>query len=731
MQVKMHNVMVSCMVGFLFVAVAFSADSTYLADSTTRVPDLDRIVVRAQRNKLLAADIIDSTKLSKPQDSRTIDGFLTDIPGIDVKRSSPAGGKGGAVTLRGFDESRFIILLDGRPLNGSGVMGGEYVDWSSLSIDNIKEIEVIRGPKSAEFGNAFGGVINIISKGSKNLPEKTVVNCSYGVFSPEHTEDIHENRKTALSFSHRAKIGDLASLDVYASHGSGKPFLRNNYYNANSIGGNLALYLPAGIEMNTGLRQYIQYRGFALVNLPDDPYYNSDYPICEDYPGIGPGGPGLSWLGGDFYFGDRSYWKNIRTQADLALAKRFGKVSLSGRLFLNNQNRTEYFYAITDTNNLVLERFAKPEDYTWGWNIKAEQPLGESHVMKYGIEGIQLAYGNADIRQVDTSYFRFAPADGSDERIKASEQYSLYLQSELLFLDRLAVTPGVRYDYYIGTERNDTDMDETPLHGVSPNGGITLQTWKGGSVSLHSAYRYRFPTCPELYWYYEGHYFDGRKDLSPERALQFEGDLTHHLQAGKTFSIDFDVRGYRYNVTDYIRTIFGGRPPAGGTLVAKASRLIYNIDHVTLTGIEAEVKSKITDGLSARVNYTWQMTRKVGDDYDKSMDYSDGLPELPEHKANAAVEYNWKNSAFSALSMRFVGSRAEITESFTSTGAAYREINGFVTFRLSGMYPVYTSDAFSVKLKVGIDNLFNVEYEEMPGVPMPGLTGTAAVEVNF
>ena len=32
---------------------------------------------------------------------------------------------------------------------------------------------------------------------------------------------------------------------------------------------------------------------------------------------------------------------------------------------------------------------------------------------------------------------------------------------------------------------------------------------------------------------------------------------------------------------------------------------------------------------------------------------------------------------------------------------------------------------------IGIDNLFNAEYEEDPGIPMPGITGTAAVEVNF
>jgi len=707
------------------VSDVFSQPVMTKKDSGDVSQDLKPMTVRGQRSIMDIADIIDSTRLSKPQESRTIDGLLTDIPGIDVKRSSPSGGKGRAVTLRGFDESRFRILLDGRPLNGCGVMGGEYVDWPSLSTDNINEIEVLRGPKSAEFGNALGGVISIISKSGKDLPEKTAVNVSYGVFSPEHAEDIHEKRKTDLSFSHHAKVGDVASLDLYASKESGEPYLRNNYYDMTRVGGNISLYLPSEIIVKAGLRNSVQYRGFAIENHRDSDYFDRNYPISDASAG---GGPGLSWKGGDFNYGDRSYWKNIRTQADLSLARQFGQVSLSGRLFFNDQNRTEYFYAITDTNTLVLERFAKPEDYTWGWNVKAVQSLSQNYLLKYGVEGIQLAYGNADIRHIDTSYFKYAPTDGSDERINASDQYSLYLQSELAFFERFELTPGLRYDYYVGTKRDET-MKETPLHGVSPNGGVTVQTWNGGAFSLHGAYRYRFPTCPELYWYYNGHSFNGRKNLSPEQALQAEAGISQHLETGETFNVDLDVRGYRYKVVDYIRTVFGGRPVP--PLVAKSSRLIYNIDDVTLTGIEAEVKSKIMDGLTARANYTWQMTRKDGDKFDSSMSYSDGLPELPEHKANVAVEYSWKNGAFTALSMRFVGSREVILESFTSSGAAYREVDSFMTFRLSGMYPAYISESFSAKIKAGIDNLFNVAYEEMPGIPMPGITGTAAVEVTF
>ena len=223
----------------------------------------------------------------------------------------------------------FLILLDGRPLNGSGVMGGDYVDWSSLSTDNVKEIEVIRGPKSAEFGNTFGGVINVVTKNRNQLPGKTSVEASYGVFSPEHADDVHENGKTDGSIFHHANIGHAASLDLYASHGKGKPFLRNNYYDVTNFGGNISLYLPLDITLGAALRNSIQYRGFAIGNHLTDAYYNSDYPQSNESAG---GGPGVAWKGGDFYFGDRSYWKNIRNQTDYGFVENTVR-GHTGRMF--------------------------------------------------------------------------------------------------------------------------------------------------------------------------------------------------------------------------------------------------------------------------------------------------------------------------------------------------------------------------------------------------------------
>ncbi len=698
--------------------ISFFPFSIVLGSDSTDIIELEKMVVQARMTSVFSSDIIDSAAILSVQDAKTVDGLLVNLAGIDVQRTSPTGGKGTGVSIRGFSESQSMILLNGRPVNGSGVMGGHYVDWSSLSKEGISEIEVIRGPKSAEYGNTLGGTVNIITKEDINMPAKTTVSASYSIFSPEHTKDIYENRNNDISITHFTDINEALSLNLFAGYAKGEPFLRNNYFNRANFGGELNILLPLKIKAGVGLQNTIHYRGFAIKNNVDSLYYDSDFPESKEDPG---GGPGIKWKGGNYYFGDRSYWKNIRTQADFFLKKKFKDLMLSARVYINDQDRTEYFYAVDDTNKLVLERFAKPEDHTWGWNVKANHNITKDHTLRYGFEGISLRYGSSDIRHIDTAYFRFQPQDGSDETIRASDRYSAFVQGFLNFLNRVEITPGVRYDYYLGLKR-DTTVDETPFHGVSPNAGIAVRTWKGGELALHGAYTYRFPTCPELYWYYGGYSFDDRNDLLPEKAMQAELGISQALSREKRLDLRLGVRGYYYYVNDYIRTIFGYKP----------SRLIYNIDNVVLNGVEFEASTEIMESFCIWGNYTFQITEKTGDDFDSSMVLSDRLPELPEHKANMGIEYRPANGATVGLSMRFVGEK-EVIEGNLANAATSKltHVDPFVTFRLFGTYPVLRKEKYSAKLKLGVDNLFNTEYEEEPGIPMPGITTTGAVEISF
>jgi iron complex outermembrane receptor protein len=92
-----------------------------------------------------------------------IPDILQFVTGIDIRRYSFGDAQ---VAIRGYDtpsNPRLLVMVDGRQiyLDDYG-----YVNWSAVPVqlDEIRQIEIVRGPNSALFGfNAVSGVINIIT----------------------------------------------------------------------------------------------------------------------------------------------------------------------------------------------------------------------------------------------------------------------------------------------------------------------------------------------------------------------------------------------------------------------------------------------------------------------------------------------------------------------------------------------------------------------------------------
>ncbi len=100
----------------------------------------------------------------------TLEDVLRAAPFVDLSR---AGGRGGltTVTLRGGDPNFTLVLIDGVPVNDpTNLLGGSF-DFSTLSVDNVERVEIVRGPLSSRFGSeAMAGVIHIISRRGRSDP---------------------------------------------------------------------------------------------------------------------------------------------------------------------------------------------------------------------------------------------------------------------------------------------------------------------------------------------------------------------------------------------------------------------------------------------------------------------------------------------------------------------------------------------------------------------------------
>jgi len=91
----------------------------------------------------------------------TVADALRVLPEVLVRST---GGPGSLTTMsiRGSPSTQTLVLLDGVPLNRPDQAS---VDLSTLPIQQVDHIEVLRGPFSAIYGSAtIGGVVNIVTK---------------------------------------------------------------------------------------------------------------------------------------------------------------------------------------------------------------------------------------------------------------------------------------------------------------------------------------------------------------------------------------------------------------------------------------------------------------------------------------------------------------------------------------------------------------------------------------
>ena len=125
--------------------------------------NLDEVIIsgtktiRVVSSLPLNASVINKVQIEKTNATRLSDVINEELGLITV---SDFGGAEG-IQMQGLDSEYTLVLIDNQPLVGR--LAGT-LDLNRVSLGNIKQIEIVRGPSSSLYGNnAFAGVINIIT----------------------------------------------------------------------------------------------------------------------------------------------------------------------------------------------------------------------------------------------------------------------------------------------------------------------------------------------------------------------------------------------------------------------------------------------------------------------------------------------------------------------------------------------------------------------------------------
>ncbi len=143
---------------------------------------------------------------------------ISEIPGVDSGKRGTIGQEQ-SVMIRGVESEGVLVLINGIRAN-SAYQG--YVDFSSLPLDNVERVEVLKGPASSLYGaDAVGGVINIITKDKVLVPTLDLT-ALYGSFNTKDLRLAYSGNLNGLSLnvagSHLASDGERNNSDILSDN---------------------------------------------------------------------------------------------------------------------------------------------------------------------------------------------------------------------------------------------------------------------------------------------------------------------------------------------------------------------------------------------------------------------------------------------------------------------------------------------------------------------------------
>ena len=248
---------------------AGSRDTIILSVSLVRsVTLLDEIVVSASRYEQKLSEVLVSMDIIKPErisnnSISSLDNIINQTPGVEILDGQP-GIRGGAGYSYGAG-SRVLVLMDDLPIL-TGDVGD--VKWDYLPVENIAQIEIIKGASSVLYGSsALNGVFNIRTAYPASEPETSLSTFLGVYFDPRRSETVWWNKQriwSGANFAHARKIGQLDLVlggNIFKDQGyrenenqqRGRFNLKLNYRSRKIAG------LSYGINMNSMLVEKIDF----------------------------------------------------------------------------------------------------------------------------------------------------------------------------------------------------------------------------------------------------------------------------------------------------------------------------------------------------------------------------------------------------------------------------------------------------------------------------------------
>lgn len=691
------NKLIVCVLAVLSFGKLFSQETKKDTIKTTK---LSEVVVTATRTaRQLSSLPLPVTLISKKKiiQSGTIrlNEILNEQTGI-ITVSDESGFEG--VQIQGIASDYILILIDGVPLVGRSA---GIFDLSRLTVGNIKQIEVVKGPSSSLYGSeALGGVINIITEKPKT--ETLEGNISYRIGSYTQ-QDINLDIKQRIKKFRFAFFANRFSSEGYDLNPDVEGQTVNPFENY-TLNGRVFYDFNDNLSLFSSMRFYDQTQeaGFTF----DDTVFKGDTEEQE--------------------------WN-----AHLRLDHKWN-------------DKFDVDYELYYTNYKANERLANPisdevlSDSDFNQKLLRPEVRGNYALAKAGTitAGIGFQYD-----ELDRTFF--------DEKVSFNSQY-LYAQYDVNPIEKLNIIVGGRFDNH--SEYSNQCSPKLAVR-YKLTDAITLKSSVGYGFKAPDFRQLYFDFTNSAVGYTVLGFNVAIDKLA---ALQAQGqildvvvptnELSNPLEAessiGYNFGIAFkkgkwntDLNLFRNDFKNLIDTRIIARKTNGQNVFS-----YVNFDEIYTTGLEVNTGCKINQNLHISVGYqllyAFDKAKKElvenGEVFARDpqtnqtvvVDKSDyfGLVNRSRHNANFKVFYDIpKAKANVNLRLLYRSRYAQFDTNGNDLIDSYDNsfIDGYITANIAASKTFFKD----FNLQIGANNLLDYKDENIPS--LPGIQGYVKLNYQF
>ncbi|GAB4273451.1 MAG: colicin FY TonB-dependent receptor YuiR [Methylomicrobium sp.] len=459
---------------------------------------------------------------------------------------------------------KVLFMIDSHPVNQSLINGGALWGSDTFLVENVKQVEIVRGPGSALYGaNAFLAVINVIT--FDHTEDKVVVSAGGGSFDT-HKYNLFVGKDID-------ELGVALNVNYFDSRGQNE-FVARDVVGAS---GNIA---DAKTKWDADLKLF--YGDVAL---------HANFARQEKGPFVGIANA----------LNDDSEQQYTNAFAELRYDRR-----LTERLRINAKAYYDFFrldnywelfpegFGSGAFPDGVLTRSAVDNSKA-GVDIATHVAVSDNNKLIIGASFEHQRQWGVEF-EANFDPLTFVPLGGYRKLDKAldwteevtRDVYAVYAEDIWDVTEHLRWTLGARFDHY-------SDFGST----INPRSTLVWEFVENYRLRLSYGSAFRAPTFAELY-NKNNPAIVGSRALQPEQIDTFEigvgGDITE--------TVGFNITGFRNEIRDIIT-------PTAGT---GAANIHANRGKIETMGVETELNWHFMPGGLFAANYTYQDSRYAHSD---------------------------------------------------------------------------------------------------------------------